>query len=676
MAATVRRFRFGNALTCAGIGLAGAALILALRYGGVLQGAELFAYDAFLRLRAPPAPATADRIALVEQDEQDIETYDYPLPDAKLAELLTRIEQQRPTAIGLDLYRDLAEPRNGRDLPALAAVLQANDNIICAFKFGDAAHPFSIPPPAVLRTNLDRIGFNDFPFDFESVRRAFLFVADAAGNTYPSFALQLASVAGVSPQPVAGTDLISLGGVPVSKFGQNTGGYLHAAAGGYQFLLDFKGPRAFRPYSLADVFDARVPANEFSSKVVLIGLRARSGRDVLITPLRDDQPGVEMHALVVDQLLRMQDKASRVMRPWSGWAQAGWLLAWCAIAAAIGYYCRAPVLFITAPVTMVLVLFCCCRVAFAMGWWIPLVPPLAGSLTVAALTVAFMGFREKADRTALMSIFSRHVSSAVAETIWEQRESFMQDQRLIPQRLTATVLFTDLQNFSTVAEAMEPEALLAWINEYMEVIVQQVERYGGIVNKYLGDSIMAVFGAPIPSTSPEAIQRDACQSVGCALAMGDALDRLNAIRRAEHRPITTMRVGIYTGTAVSGSVGSSTRLEFTVLGDTVNTASRLESFDKNYLSDLTCRILIGETTRALVADHFHLEFVKDIELKGQHDKTGIYYVPGDKNDASNAVAGSPDSHDSSGRCARAGKHPIAVPGAQDNQDHLPPTGLR
>jgi adenylate cyclase len=677
MAATVRRFRLGNALISAGIGLAGAALVLALRTMGALEGPELSAYDAFLRSQAQHIPAADNEIALVEQNENDIQTYDYPLPDAQLAELLSKIEKQQPAAIGLDLYRDLAEPRSGKDLQALASVLAANDNIVCAFKFGDAHHPFEIPPPAILKARLDRIGFNDFPSDYKFVRRAFLYLADSASNSYPSFALQLASFENVSPLPVAGRpDLVNIGGAPVYRFAKNTGGYASAAAGGYQFLLDFKGPRTFQSHSLEDVFENRISRDEFTGKVVLIGQAASSGNDNLITPLRDDQPGVEMHALVVDQLLRMQEKGARVMRAWGGLAQAGWLLWWCLVAAAIGYYCRAPLLFTAAPVTMVLLLFCCCKIAFDAGWWIPLIPPLAGGLPVTAMVVAFMGYREKADRSMLMSIFSRHVSPAVADTIWEQRELFARDQRLIPRQLTATLLFTDLQNFSTVSEGMQPEELLAWVNEYMEMLVRHVERYGGMVNKYMGDSIMAVFGAPVPSTSPEEIQRDAYNSVKCAIAMGGELDRLNIKRRAERRPTTNMRVGIYTGPAVSGSIGSLQRMEFTLLGDTVNTASRLESFDKDCFADQTCRILIGETTRDLIESQFHLEYVKTIELKGQHEKTGIYYVPRDKNDEEGSLVDGARGCGLAGDIPGAGKHPGALPGAQGNADTLPSAGLR
>jgi adenylate cyclase len=280
------------------------------------------------------------------------------------------------------------------------------------------------------------------------------------------------------------------------------------------------------------------------------------------------------------------------------------------------------------------------------------------------MVVSYMGYREKMDRGILMSIFKRHVDEGVAEEMWEQRESFMRGQRLISQRLIATVLFTDLQNFSTVSETMDPEQLLAWINEYMEKLVKHVARYGGMVNKYMGDSIMVVFGAPVPSTSEEKINRDALNAVKCALAMGNALDELNILRRTEKRPTTNMRVGIYTGPAVAGSIGACDRLEFTVLGDTVNTASRLESFDKACFSEQTCRILIGETTAERVKSYFRLKFINTIELKGQREKTDIYYVSRDENCEEGLIDRGDGRADLSGGLPGPGELAGGIPAAQ------------
>jgi adenylate cyclase len=672
MAAPLRRFEIGKALVCAAIGLAGALIILWLRYAGVLQSAELYAYDIFIRLRARDAPATTGQFALVEETEQDVEAYDYPLTDAMLAELLTKIEKQQPAGIGLDLYRDLLEPRqNTTGRAMLEAVLKDNQNIICAYRYGNHLHPFEIPPPKIPPEELSyRAGFSNFPIGDKSVRRAYLYL-HAGRNYYDSFPLLLARLEGVTTGSGA-NGLPRIGVTTIPEFTPNTGGYFNASAGGHPFLLDFMGPQKFPPpWSIGQVIDEKVPGNAFAGKIVLIGEEATSVKDTIMTPVNPQEKGVELHALVTDQLMRMQ-KGAPAMQAWGPAAQAGWLFLWCAIAAGIGYHCRAPVAFIAAPIGMVGLLIYCCWRAFEASWWIPLVPPLAGSLPVTALVVSFMGYREKMDRNILMSIFCRHVDKGVAEAVWDQRELFMRDQRLVPLRLTATVLFTDLQNFSTVSEKMEPEELLAWINEYMEMLVRHVERYGGMVNKYMGDSIMAVFGAPVPRTTEAEIKRDALNSVKCALAMGLALDQLNIKRREECSPTTNMRVGIYTGPAVSGSIGSRERLEFTVLGDTVNTASRLESFDKSLFSDQTCRILVGESTRELVESHFHLKFVDTIELKGQHEKTGIYYVPRDENCEEGRMDCGGRGVAVSDKFPGAGKHAGAEPASAD----LPSAGYR
>jgi adenylate cyclase len=190
----------------------------------------------------------------------------------------------------------------------------------------------------------------------------------------------------------------------------------------------------------------------------------------------------------------------------------------------------------------------------------------------------------------------------------------------------ATVFFTDLRNFSTVAEKLEPPEVMEWINEYMDALANHVERLGGFINKYMGDAIMAVFGFPVISTDEAGRRRDAVNAVQCALNMGKELCRLN--ENWQHLGHVQMRVGIYSGPALAGCIGSTERLEFTVMGDTVNTAARLEGFDKDYASEDVCRILIGHPTFELLDGQFRTELVQSIELKGKQARTTIYRVLG------------------------------------------------
>jgi adenylate cyclase len=169
-----------------------------------------------------------------------------------------------------------------------------------------------------------------------------------------------------------------------------------------------------------------------------------------------------------------------------------------------------------------------------------------------------------------------------------------------------------------------------WLNEYIEAMAEQVVKHGGIINKYVGDAIMAIFGVPVARKTEAAIGKDAANAVNCALAMENKLVQLNSIWEERDLPNVGMRIGIFTGPLVAGSLGSADRLEYAVIGDTVNIASRLESFDKSgFDPDFktnTCRILIGEATYQYIADRFKAQRLGEVTLKGQESKTAIYRV--------------------------------------------------
>lgn len=234
-----------------------------------------------------------------------------------------------------------------------------------------------------------------------------------------------------------------------------------------------------------------------------------------------------------------------------------------------------------------------------------------------------------------MQLFSNQVSPDIAQALWEQRDEFLAGNRPRSQKLTATVLFTDLKGFSTTSEGLEPAALMDWLNEYMEVMANAVMAHQGVVEKYIGDSIMAVFGVPIPRVSQEQIVQDARNAVRCALAMGKEMERLNALWKQRGLPACSTRVGIHTGALVAGSLGSTERQEYTVIGDSVNIASRLESFDKDAtdanLRDDNCRILISDATRLLLNEKFQLLPVGTMSLKGKSEKVMIHRVVAETN---------------------------------------------
>ncbi|MBI3988965.1 MAG: adenylate/guanylate cyclase domain-containing protein [candidate division NC10 bacterium] len=613
--------------------------ILGLRNSGSLQSLELVAYDWFIRLR-PETPGSDPRIVLITITESDIRNQGrWPITDATLAHALEMLTRYRPRAIGLDIYRDILVPP-GRN--ALNAILTRHRQIITAMKFGDEK-VMGIPPPHVLK-HTDQVGFLDIIVDRDGiVRRGLLFLDDGETTVY-AFALRLAllymQAEGITPQPdPSNPQHLRLGQTTIRPFEPNDGGYVGADARGYQFLLDFQGARwEFPSYSLTTLLSGKIDPEAIKDKIVLIGLTAESMPDLFHTPYSSGHQvghrmtGVVLHAQIASQLLRFGFEGSSPMATASEKQEALWILLWGVAGGALGLVVRSPWRFSVLGISGLLTLGLADYLVFLRGWWIPFVPPALAWLFAAGIVTAYMSNQEKQQRVILMKLFGQLVSQEVAEVIWQQRDQLFEEGRLRPQRLDATVLFTDLVEFTSVAEKLTPQALMDWLNEYMEAMSQQVMAHGGVINKYIGDSIMAIFGVPLARKSEAGISLDAVNTVNCALAMERILIQLNNRWREQQLPTAKMRIGIFTGPLVAGSLGSAQRLEYTVVGDTVNIASRLESFEKTLFVpdglDSPCRILIGEATLCHLGHQFQTQRVGEVSLKGKGEKITIYRVVG------------------------------------------------
>ncbi|MFO1190893.1 MAG: adenylate/guanylate cyclase domain-containing protein [Rhodoferax sp.] len=267
----------------------------------------------------------------------------------------------------------------------------------------------------------------------------------------------------------------------------------------------------------------------------------------------------------------------------------------------------------------------------------PVVPLVLAGLACAGLSVAYLSSLERNERRYLMDIFSKQVSADVAEEMWRSRDQFLQSGRLQPRLLTATILFTDLHNFTPVAERLSPPELMDWLNLYMDRMAGLVMEHGGVVDDYFGDAIKANFGVPIPRTDPAAIDEDARRAVRCALAMGRALEVMNRDWEKAGLPRISMRVGIATGEVVAGCLGSTQRMKFTTLGDIVNTAARLETYGKEdprvTAPDSISRVLISQETARRLGDRFTTLEVGALRLKGKDTVVTVCRVEGETTQA-------------------------------------------
>jgi adenylate cyclase len=248
----------------------------------------------------------------------------------------------------------------------------------------------------------------------------------------------------------------------------------------------------------------------------------------------------------------------------------------------------------------------------------------------AFLSAVYASRFESAQRATALGLFSRYLPRTVAEDLWERREEILSATgRPTPRRLVATVLFSDIEGFTSVSERLEPARLAAWLDEYLNAMAGEVARAGGVVDKFVGDAVMAVFGVPIARESDAEQRLDARAAVECALAMREALKGLNAKWKAEGLPEVRVRAGIHTGAVVAGSFGNAERLEYTVIGDTVNVASRLEGFDKSPVDAReVLRIHASDATLALLEGRFAAVPMGEVMLKGKDVPVRVHRIAG------------------------------------------------
>lgn len=605
-------------------------IVLGFKQFGALESLDLMLYDFTLRSR--PVQPMDPRIVLVDQTEDDLRRWGFPIPDGTLAKVLGKLEQGGARIIGVDKYRDMPVAPGEAEFNR---VLTEHKNIIWITKFGKTSNQ-RVPPPAVL-AGTDQVGFNDLVDDPGGViRRGMLFLDDGK-TSYTSFALVMVmrylAPLGIHLQAdEQHPDFVKLGKTSLPPFERDDGGYRAADAGGYQFLLDYGNmPSRLPRYSFSQLLDGQMPADAVRGKIVIVGSTAKSLNDYFYTPYSggagENQRifGIELHAQIVNQLLGMALDGGRRTHVLDEHDEGMLLWAICTLAALLGFRERSIAAFAAGMLLGLGGLLFGSYYAITQHWWVPVVPSLLGWVLATSLSTAYLSNQERGQRKLLMQIFSSHVSKDVAQAMWQQREQFLDGHRPRPQQLAATVMFTDIRGFTTISEDMEPQVLFDWLNGYMEVMSSIVMQHQGVINKYIGDAIMALFGVPIPHTQPDEIAADARAAVDAALEMRTAIEGMN--RQRPGLPALGMRIGIYSGPLAAGTLGSAQRVEYTVIGDTVNIASRLESY-KGVEDNEACRILIGAATRELIGERYRTSLVGSIQLKGKAQPITIYQVDG------------------------------------------------
>ena len=387
----VTRNRHRVILTALGV----TTCVIAVRLTGLLQSWELATYDYMIRLR-PPEPRD-DRIVIVTIDDTDLRRIGkYPIPDAQLAKLLQILRTAGSAAIGLDVYRDLPIEPGHR---ALQQAYEQNPNLIGINYIADQDNP-EVPAPLTLK-RLNQVGFNNLVHDQdEKVRRGLLYWKQedqrpARQSLALALALKYLQMQGIKPETAADqSGNLQLGSAIFRRYTAHDGAYVLSDDGGYQILLNPRGPaHSFRQVSVAEVLAGKVSPDIFRDRIVLVGYTAVSVNDFVFTSYSGQligapRPiaGVEFHANLISQIIGAAKDGRTLINSWTDPLEWLWIFAWAGVGAVISWQLRSPRLSAVgiAIAGTGLVLIACG--SLLIGWWIPVVPPLV-TMTASAIVI-------------------------------------------------------------------------------------------------------------------------------------------------------------------------------------------------------------------------------------------------------------------------------------------------
>jgi adenylate cyclase len=381
-----------------------------------------------------------------------------------------------------------------------------------------------------------------------------------------------------------------------------------------RMLINYLGPsRTFKHYSVADILGGRVGRSIFQDKIVLIGATAVGVYDLRVTPFSIHFPGVEKHANSIDNILHERFLKSPA---WMGLFDLvailffGILLSWALPKIR-------PLQGLGLAFSSLLGLLVFSQYLFA-SWhiWLRILYP---SLAIASCSLGVESYKfliEEKEKKRVRGAFQRYVPPSVVEEILSHPDKL----KFGGEKRELTVLFSDIRGFTTYSEKVPPEQVVEILNQYLTAMVEVVFQNQGTLDKFVGDEIMALFGAPIPY--PDHAEK-ACVT---ALGMVAELERLCAKWKTEGREGFEIGIGINTGDMVVGNLGSSQLFDYTVIGDNVNLGARLEALNKDYQTKF--HIIISEATYQRVKEKALVRQLDSVLVKGKTRPVVIYELLG------------------------------------------------
>lgn len=623
---------------------------------------DAYLYDVRVRLFMPDT--RDDRVVIVDIDEKSLaEVGRWPWGRQHVAELVRRLtDQYQVSVVGFDVV--FAEPDESSGLKVLEQIgknelrqeagfqkslknlRQSLDYdqqfidvlhgrpVVLGYYFSnltDAQRSGALPPPAFgvavahgheeqfltwkgFGANLPqfqaaaRSGGHFNPLvDFDGVSRRVPLLVVFEGNLYESLSLAVArTLLGNAelrlgfPEAEAGIEWLSL----------------HTANGQLTIpvdervsaLIPYRGyERSFRYVSAVDVLKGRVPAEVLQGRIALVGTTAPGLNDLRATPVGGTYPGVEIHANLITGILDGSIKE-----------KPGFVLAIEFVHILLLGGLLAAVLPLLSPLRSTLVALSVLLFSTGLNFWLwqsaNLVLPLAsgGVLLIGllyAINMSWGYFVETRSKRQFAELFGQYVPPELVDEMAKNPQDYTMEGR----NEELTVLFSDVRSFTTISEGLEPQELTHLMNEYLGVMTQIVRQHRGTLDKYIGDAIMAFWGAPVSDTN------HALNAVLTALSMQVELKKLAVPFKARGWPALQIGVGVNTGLMTVGDMGSPVRKAYTVMGDAVNLGSRLEGITKEY----GVGIVVGELTRQHTQEILYRELDR-VRVKGKDEPIAIH----------------------------------------------------
>jgi adenylate cyclase len=563
-----------------------------LPFGRALENQTL---DLFYRLR-PSAPQPAD-LLIVAIDEPSFQElpYAWPWPRRLHADLVQRLIAGGARLIVFDVI--FAGATRPADDLSLAEAFRAAGNVVLGLTFEVAQDPrftrrILVAPEKTLASAARQQGLSILTPDADGVVRRF-HLSLGEQETLPLAAFRLIRPRTALPSRLTG-------------------------------LIDYAGPaRSIDTVSYYQVIDPErpLPSSRIRGRIVLVGhmLEAsatpRAQADAFYTPFfaRDGQrmSGVEIQGNILNTLLE-----GTWGRELPFWGRLALLVALILLAGLVLARLKPMGALILTATSLLAVAAVSFGLFYFMGWWLPPFLLSVGLVLVYAGTILGHYFTEAREKRWLRQAFGRYVSPAVVEAITACPERL----ELGGEELETTVLFADLEGFTRLSENMAPQTLVKLLNDYFTPMTRIIMSYRGTLDKYIGDAIRALWGAPVPQAD------HALRACWAAIEMEKTMADLQVKWRAQGLPPLVERLGLHTGPVVAGNVGSRDRFNYTVLGDTVTLAGLLEEVNKVYGT----RILLSEETSRMVRDHLMVREIDRVRVRGRSQSLAIYELVGPK----------------------------------------------